>query len=134
MKHALVNITLAIGIICILGGCSEIILAKMAILASGVAQAKQVAEGAVQVAQAAENVGVPYAGEAAGGLGILVVLLSMFQRHLQNRTEADLKTAHARVSSMKAEVRELANEVTGLKVTNVPQPYASPPSQPGNTP
>ena len=105
MKRALINTSLALGVIAFLGGCSTLLMAKLGSMEVGVAQAREVAESALQVAQTAENIGVPYAGEAAAGIGLAAILLTMFQRYLIQRSETDLKAVHARVSSLKAELK-----------------------------
>ena len=100
----LINTTLVLGVIAFLGGCSTMLLAKLGSMAVGVAQAREVAESALQVAQTAENIGVPYAGEAATGIGLAAILLTLFQRYLIQRSETELRAVHTRVSSLKQEL------------------------------
>ena len=104
-------VAIAFGLVAFAGGCSEILLAKISSLTTGVQQAKEVAD-------AARNIGVPFAGEASMGIGLVAILLAAAQRFMTTKLEKSVQGAHDRVSGKSDEIKELRLELVKLQASN----------------
>lgn len=60
-----------------------------------------IAERAQEVAQTAAGIGVPYATEAAFGVGIFAALMGVLQRQLMKRLQDGVDGAHVRIKKLK---------------------------------
>ncbi len=83
----------------------------MSVLLERVNDAIAISRQAQNVAEAVADVGIPYAGEAAAGIGVFAALLAVLQRTLMKRLEKDIAEGvagvHKRIDTRAVETKAL---------------------------
>ena len=87
----------------------------MSVLLERVNDAIAISHKAQNVAEAVANVGIPYAGEAAAGIGVFAALMAVLQRTLMKRLEKDIAEGvagvHKRIDTRAVETKALEQKI-----------------------